>query len=80
MILEDIEDKEILLQQCITDQGNSNEYPLFTLRPEKGIFVVLINRHLINDDKKFREIFRLNNNKFNYVLDCINSLIWLPFL
>jgi len=58
LLLEEIEE-EFLIEEILVEQGNANEHPLFTSRPEEGFFEILVNRHLIHDDKKFRVFFRL---------------------
>jgi hypothetical protein len=61
LLLEEIEEEEFLIEELLVEQGNANEHPSFTPRPEEGFFEILVNRHLIHDDKKFREFFRLIN-------------------
>ena len=68
--LEAIEEEEILLQLC---EGNAAVHPIFKTRIEEGSFETLINRHLLKDDEKFREYFRLNVAQFNYVLDLVKD-------
>jgi len=51
----------------LVEPEDANEHSLFTTSSEKGFFAILINRHLIHGDKKFREFFRLNIDQFNYV-------------
>lgn len=73
LFLEEIEEEELLLENLIEEQRNATEHPLFLSRPEEGFFSILINRHLIHDDKKFRDFFRLNVDQFNYILDLIKN-------
>jgi hypothetical protein len=75
LLLEEIEEEEFLIEEILVGQGNANEHPLFTSRPEEGFFEILVNRHLIHDDKKFREFFRLNIDQFNYILQLIEKNI-----
>ncbi|KAL4148660.1 hypothetical protein QTP88_002834 [Uroleucon formosanum] len=77
LLLEEIEEEEFLIEQLLVEQSNANEYPLFTSRPEEGFFEILVNRHLIHDDKKFREFFRLNIDQFNYII--LDRLIFVEF-
>ncbi|KAF5277575.1 hypothetical protein FQR65_LT15952 [Abscondita terminalis] len=63
-----IEDEEILLQ---LRERNAETHPIFQTRTEEGCFEALINRHLLKDDEKFREYFRLNIAQFNYILVCL---------
>jgi hypothetical protein len=73
LLLEEIEEEEFLIEEILVGQGNANEHPLCTSRPEEGFFEILVNRHLIHDDKKFREFFRLNIDQFNYILQLIEK-------
>ncbi|KAL4134941.1 hypothetical protein QTP88_006621 [Uroleucon formosanum] len=77
LLLEEIKEEEFLIEQLLVEQSNANEHPLFTSRPEEGFFEILVNRHLIHDDKKFREFFRLNIDQFNYIV--LDRLIFVEF-
>lgn len=72
LLLEENEEEEMVLQQ-INNERNAETHIIFKTRPEEGYFTVLINRHLLQDDKKFREFFRLNIAQFNYVLDLVKD-------
>lgn len=74
LLLEEIdEEEEIILLQQNTDERNADVHPIFQRRREEGYFNILINRHLLQDEKKFREFFRLNIGQFNYILDLIKE-------
>lgn len=72
LLLEENEEEEILLQQLMS-QRNAEVHSLFKTRLGEGYFTTLINRHLLEDDKKFREFFRLNIAQFNYILNLIKE-------
>ncbi|CAI6370763.1 unnamed protein product [Macrosiphum euphorbiae] len=46
---------------------------LFSTRNSEGFFKNLIGGHLINDDEKFREFFRLNRKQFNFILSLVQE-------
>ena len=46
---------------------------MFQKRKEEGFFSVLIEKHLLRDEKIFREFFRLSWEQFNYVLNLIED-------
>lgn len=70
LLLEEIDDEEILLHHC---EDNVDVHPMFKTRSEESCFHILVNRHLIKDDQKFREYFRLNISQFNYVLELVKE-------
>lgn len=52
---------------------------LFLNRESEGYFNILINRHLFENDIKFREFFRINHEEFNFLLSLIEvELTKLP--
>lgn len=73
LLLEEMDEEELLMEELMQEKRNEDEHPLFKSRPNEGFFEILINRHLIHDEKKFREFFRLNVDQFNYVLDLIKN-------
>ena len=54
---------------------NKNEEPddIFKTRKTEGAFVLLIDRHLSNNEVKFREYFRLTPALFDEVLNYIRN-------
>ncbi|KAJ8936944.1 hypothetical protein NQ314_012125 [Rhamnusium bicolor] len=74
VLLEEIdEEEEIILLQQNADKGNAEIHPILERTTEEVFFTILINRHLLKDDKKFREFFRLNIAQFNHILDLIKE-------
>lgn len=47
--------------------------PMFANRKQEGALEILIHRHLIDDDTKFKEYFRLSPHLFKYVLNAIKN-------
>lgn len=37
---------------------------------------ILVNGHLKNNEKKCREFFRINRNRFDFILNSIRDLFW----
>lgn len=76
VLLEEEEDDDlILLLLTHNNVGKKKVNALFTTRSLEGFSTILINRHLINDEEKFRLFFRLNVNQFNYVLSMIEAVV-----
>lgn len=71
LLLEENEDEEILFHNI--HGVNADPHPMFQSRRDEGCFTTLINRHLLEDERKFREFFRLNIAQFNYILDLIKE-------
>lgn len=71
LLLEEIDDEEILVE-CIF-QKNKKMHNIFQTRKTEGFFNVLIEKHLLRDEKKFREFFRLSCDQFVYVLNLIED-------
>lgn len=54
-------------------------HEVFKHRDSEGFYEILINRHLKNNNIKFREFFRLNCQQFDFVLSLIeNQLVLQP--
>lgn len=65
-LLEDEFEEDVIKKRNGTRQ-------LFKKRRTEGAFQLLICQHLIDDDTKFREYFRLTPNLFDYVLQHIKD-------
>lgn len=48
---------------------------LYTTRNSEGFFKNMIIGHLINDNEKFREFFRINIDQFNFILSLVKEEI-----
>ena len=66
-------EEEILVEE-LTKQ-NARVHTMFERRQEKGFYEILVNRHLIHDESKFREFLRLNITQFNCTLDLVRDLL-----
>jgi hypothetical protein len=73
LMLEEEEDDEILHLNLNENGGNISVHDMFKARSEEGLNTILINRHLMKDERKFREFFRLNVRQFNYVLKLVED-------
>jgi len=52
-------------------------HEMFKLQDSEGFYEVLINRHLKNNDIKFRKFFLINYQQFDFLLSLIkNQLIF----
>lgn len=73
LLLEEEEDEEILLQLVKLKNSNAPVNLIFKQRRDEGCYTTLINRHLQQDDVKFREYFRFNKAQFNFLIDLIKN-------
>lgn len=64
----DAEEDMILLKGT-----RKRRHHLFVNRNVEGAYVVLINRHLIDNDTKFKEYFRLTPHLFQKLLNAITN-------
>jgi hypothetical protein len=46
---------------------------MYNNREKEGFFKLLINRHLIDDEERFKRYFRLTRERFSYVLNLIKE-------
>jgi len=67
LLIEEIEEEEIIIEEVMTKSVND----LYLTRKKEGL--VLIEKHLFRDEKKFREFFRLSWEQFNFVLNLIED-------
>jgi len=77
LLLLEEEDDELL----ITTQSEQREKvdALFLNRKAEGYFEILISRHLIGNETKFREFLRVNKNQFDFLLSLVEvQLTKLP--
>lgn len=78
LLLEEEEEDDDLL---ITTQSEQREKvdALFLNRKAEGYFEILISRHLIRNETKFREFLRVNKNQFDFLLSLVEvQLTKLP--
>ncbi|PNF41935.1 hypothetical protein B7P43_G14653 [Cryptotermes secundus] len=75
LMLEEEEDDEILHLILSENGGSRSVHDLFKARAEEELNSILINRHLMKGERKFREFFRLNIQQFNYVLKLVEDKI-----
>jgi hypothetical protein len=75
LMLEEEEDDEILHLILNENGGNRSVHEMFKGRSEGGLNTILINRHLMKDERQFREFFRLNVLQFNHALKLVEDKI-----
>lgn len=46
---------------------------LFSMRESEGFFNKLINEHLVTDNNKFRDFFRVNQQQFHFILSFVKD-------
>ena len=64
-----LEDEESSEEEEYCSRGRKRkEAKMFKNRHSEGAFQILVNRHLICNDEKFRQYFRLTPVLFDYVL------------
>jgi len=78
LIQDELEENELLFSYLIPKKRKSIDSLFLNLESE-GYFNILINRHLFENDIKFREFFRINREQFNFLLSLIEvELTKLP--
>lgn len=70
LAFEDEEDDDDQLNHFLLDAPSSK---LFQRRREEGAYQVLVLRHLVDNDTKFKEYFRLTPYLFDEVLKIIKN-------
>jgi len=69
---EDFEDE--LLLRMIPEQRNAFN-SIVSTRKIEGFFKQLIEGHLLNNDAKFREFFRVNKEQFYFILSLVKKYL-----
>ncbi|KAJ3621671.1 hypothetical protein MTP99_003780 [Tenebrio molitor] len=70
-----MDDLDLAILVCLEDEGSSEEETrgqecdIYKRRETKGAYEILIVRHLVPNDTKFKEYFRLSPELFHYVLN-----------
>lgn len=71
----DSSDDEEEDQFILSKKSRKRRHDLFQNRNEEGVYQLLINRHLIDNDTKFKEYFRLTPHLFAKILTGIENEI-----
>lgn len=66
---EDEEERQLLDQR----KKHRQIHDMFRNRVQEGAFNILVRRHLIDNDTKFKEYFRLSPHLFNHVLNFVKK-------
>lgn len=72
LLMEEEEDDDILLLSLM-HKKRRKVHNMFVQRRKEGCFSTLIMRHLIDDETKFREYFRLTRCQFNELLNLVSA-------
>jgi hypothetical protein len=78
-----MDDLDLAILVCLEDEESSEEETraqecdIYKKRETEGAYEILIVRHLVPNDTKFKEYFRLSPELFHYVLNFINEDIAL---
>lgn len=48
---------------------------MFSSREDEGVFRLLIHKHLLDDEVKFKAYFRFTRHQFYYILDIVQGLL-----
>jgi hypothetical protein len=70
-LLEEEEEEDQLLFSYLLPNKRKSTNILFKNREFEGFFEILINRHLLENETKFREFFRINYEQFNFILSLV---------
>lgn len=73
LILDDSQDEEeeAALVAMLPKKKRKRRHSLFINRDEEGAYAILVNNHLVDNETKFQEYFRLNPYLFNKVFTAI---------
>jgi len=73
LLLEEINEEEAIIEHSIKICNTKKIHNLFLTRKIEGFYSILIEKHLFEDEQKFREFFRLSWDQFNFVLNIIEE-------
>jgi len=71
LLEEEEEEDNLFLRNYLNPNKRKPTNVLFNNRVFEGYFEILINRHLFENETKFREFFRINHNQFNFILSLV---------
>ncbi|CAI6372753.1 unnamed protein product [Macrosiphum euphorbiae] len=72
LCLQEIDEEQALIHHHLSKKSKQT-HTIFQARESEGFFSILIEKHLWEDQTKFREFFRLSWDQFNYVLNLIED-------
>ncbi|KAL4148678.1 hypothetical protein QTP88_002849 [Uroleucon formosanum] len=72
LCLQEIDEEQAIIHHRLSKKSKQT-HTNFKARESEGFFSILIEKHLWEDQTKFREFFRLSWNQFNYVLNLIED-------
>jgi len=78
LLLKEEEEEEKLLFSYLNPKKKKKVDILYQSRSNEGFFEILIERHLLNNEPKFREFFRVNRQQFDYLLSLVKFELTKP--
>jgi hypothetical protein len=69
IIFEEEDDDDDVLLLYLSEEKSKGHDQLFTKRSTEGYYEILINGRLKNNEIKCRELFRINRNQFDFILN-----------
>lgn len=72
LCLQEIDEEQAIIQHHLSKKSKLT-HAIFKARESEGFFSILIEKHLCEDQTKFREFFRLSWDQFNYVSNLIED-------
>lgn len=79
LLLEEEEEEDQIIGATSLPKNRKPIHEMFKHRDSEGFYEILINRHLKNNNIKFREFFRLNCQQFDFLLSLVeNQLVLQP--
>jgi len=77
LLLMDEDDDEVSSFSYLTSKKRKTTDDIFKNRKTEGCFEILINRHLMSNQVKFREYFRINYEQFNFLLSLVENNLYV---
>lgn len=75
LLLEEEDEEDFIFSYLKPKKKRTDD--MFKYRDTEGFYEVLINRHLKNNNIKFREFFRVNIQQFDFLLPMVENEITL---
>ena len=75
--LMDEDDDEVSSFSYLTSKKRKTTDDIFKNHKTEGCFEILINRHLMGNQVKFREYFRISYEQFNFLLSLVEEKLYV---
>lgn len=73
LLQDEILQEEIAIVTAIHSNTRNSASQLFQSRNSEGAFKLLIHRHLVDDEVKFKQYFRVTRQQFSFLLDLVEK-------